>query len=682
MIVRDIADMTVLRGQPPVQGCHDLPMVDALPVPIYVTDTAGKITYYNQAAADFAGRRPMLGSDEWCVTWRLLRPDGTPLPHNECPMAVTLKEGRPVLGQEAIAERPDGTRVHFVPYPAPLFDDTGRLTGAVNLLVDITEQKRAEANAERMKTLLQQRVEYRTKALAETTGKLNESEQTFRTLVESVTDYAIFTLDADGRVLSWNRGAERIKGYTRAEIIGEHFSRFYTEEDRRTGLPARALATARDQGRFEQEGWRVRKDGARFWANVVIDAIRDPQGEIAGFAKVTRDMTERRTIEEKLRQSQKMDALGQLTGGVAHDFNNLLTVMMGSLEVLGRWLSAPLPARPTARVIRAIGAATDAARRAASLTQRLLAFSRQQPLQPQIIDPNRLVHRLVDTLRRTLGERVNVTTALGIDVGLVHADPAELENALLNLAVNARDAMPDGGTIAIETANASDPAMGSTGATGAQYVLIAVKDNGVGMDCQTLAKAFDPFFTTKGVGRGTGLGLSQVYGFVQQSGGEVLIDSKPGAGATVRIYLPRLPAEAEEREPEDRSLESSAVSGSETILLVEDDDEVRVSNADVLRELGYRVLDAPNAGAALEILDRQPDVHLLFADIGLPGTMNGRQLADKARERRPGTKVLLTTGYTTDAVILAGHLDVGVSLIVKPFSGVDLTRKVRESLDS
>jgi PAS domain S-box-containing protein len=318
--------------------------------------------------------------------------------------------------------------------------------------IDTSEEKGTEAEIQNASAVVKSNLEDRTIALADTTGKLRESERTFQMLVESVIDYAIFMLDPEGYVANWNSGAERIKGYTRAEIIGKHFSRFYTEEDRQAGVPGRALATAKSQGRFEQESWRVRKDGTRFWASVVIDAIRDEQGEIVGFAKVTRDMTERRMMEEKLRQSQKMDALGQLTGGVAHDFNNLLTVIVGSVEVLGRWLSASPDVKPPSRVIRSISAAEDASRRAATLTQRLLAFSRQQPLHPKTIDPNRLALNLVEMLRRTLGERIRVVTALGSDTGLIEADPTELENALLNLVVNARDAMLDGGKIIIETA--------------------------------------------------------------------------------------------------------------------------------------------------------------------------------------------------------------------------------------
>ena len=674
--------MSASRELPHEQGLHHQHLLEALPVAIYATDAAGKITYFNQATAAFVGERPDLHGDDWWVNWRLFHLDGTALPRAEIPTAVTLQERCPARGQ-IIAERPNGTRIAFTAHSTPLLDEAGQIVGTVNALVVTSEHERTGADYQ----LTTPRSEGRTQIITDTADKITASERSFRMLVESVTDYAIFMLDPDGRVANWNAGAERIKGFSRTEIIGEHFSRFYTEEDRLAGVPEQALATARSQKRFEQEGWRVRKDGTRFWASVVIDVIHDEQGEIVGFAKVTRDMTERREMEEKLRQSQKMDALGQLTGGVAHDFNNLLTIIMGSLEILGRWLSAPRNVQPPSRVTRAITAAKDASRRAATLTQRLLAYSRQQPLNPKTIDPNRLVHNLVEMLRRMLGERVVIKTALGFDTGLIDADPTELENALLNLVVNSRDAMPDGGTITIETARVDgELAIRPSNRGETPYVLITVKDDGIGMDHQTLAKAFDPFFTTKEEGHGTGLGLSQVYGFVQQSGGQVQVDSRPGEGTSVQIYLPRLPDDVEEPEPPDDNLAADVSKGTEMVLVVEDDDAIRGYCTDVLREVGYHVLEAPNAAAALEILDRQPDVRLLLTDIGLPGAMNGRQLSDEARQRRSELKVVLTTGYTGDTVIHTGglesRLERGVSMMVKPFSFADLTRKVREALDT
>src|SRR5712675_46471 len=316
-------------------------LLEALPTAIYTTDANGRITFFNQAAVEFSGRTPEIGSDQWCVTWRLYWPDGRPMAHDECPMARALKEDRPIRGGEAIAERPDGTRVPFIAYPTPLHDASGRLVGAVNMLVDLTPRKDADEALRRANETLEQRVEARTRQLTEALAQLRESERRFRLLVEGVTDYAIFMLDPGGIITNWNSGAERIKSYRAKEIIGQHFSRFSTPEARENGLPHRALTSATRDRRFEAEGWRVRKDGSRFWASVVIDAVRDEDGQLIGFAKVTRDITERKTAQqaletarEQLYQAQKMEAVGQLTGGVAHDFNNLLTVVVGNLALI------------------------------------------------------------------------------------------------------------------------------------------------------------------------------------------------------------------------------------------------------------------------------------------------------------------------------------------------------------
>ena len=281
-------------------------LLDALPVAVYVTDADGRIIFFNGACIEFAGRTPVLGSDYWSVAWRLLNPDGTPLPHDKSPMAIALKEDRTVRDAEAIAERPDGTRLPFIPYPTPLHDAEGRLVGAVNMLVDITERKKAEASLRQLNEMLEQRIEARTNQMTEAYERLRQSERRFRLLVGSVVDYAIFMLDEKGFVTNWNAGAEHIKGYTSDEIIGQHFSIFYTPEDRATGVPERVLKAARRDGRYEAESWRVRKGGERFWANVVIDAVRGDRGEILGYAKVTRDFTERRKAEQALVESERM----------------------------------------------------------------------------------------------------------------------------------------------------------------------------------------------------------------------------------------------------------------------------------------------------------------------------------------------------------------------------------------
>ena len=514
--------------------------------------------------------------------------------------------------------------------------------------------------------------------VAERTAALFRSERLFQQLVMGVTDCAIYMMDPKGFIVSWNAGAERIKGYAASEIVGKHFRTFYTEEDRASGMPERALSTALKTGKFEHENWRVRKDGTRFWASVLIDPIRDQNGELIGFAKITRDMTERRAIQEQLHQSQKMEAIGQLTGGVAHDFNNLLTVILGNLDSLWR----QLPVEET-RLRLCVDQATRGAQRAAALTSQLLAFARRQPLNPKPTDVNRLVTGISDLVRRTLGETVAVESVLGAGLWKVEVDPHQLESALLNLAVNSRDAMPEGGKLTIETANAhvdEQYAARYPEVTAGQYVLICVTDTGCGMSPDTVARAFDPFFTTKPIGEGTGLGLSQVFGFVKQSGGHIKLYSELGQGTTVKIYLPRLTAGEIIPDELEAPVEPHG-DGRETVLVVEDEDDVRVYSTETLRDLGYTVLAARDGPAALRLLEEHPEVGVLFTDVGLPG-MNGRQLADDARRQRPGLKVLFTTGYARNAIVHQGRIDPGVELLVKPFTRAQLAQRIRAVLDA
>ncbi|HEX3943589.1 MAG TPA: response regulator [Rhizomicrobium sp.] len=547
---------------------------------------------------------------------------------------------------------------------------------------ELVARQQAEEQLQDLNRTLEKRVAERAEQLATSTSKLEETERRFRLLVESVTDYAIYMLDRTGKVINWNPGAQRIKGYEREEIIGQHFSRFYTDEERQNEIPFKAIETAARTGKYEAEGWRVRKDGSRFWASAVINAIRDSEGNVVGFAKVTRDLTDRRAAEERLLQSQKMESIGQITGGVAHDFNNLLTIIMGNLDALQRHMrDDPLD---RGRLQRSADNAMRGARRAESVTQRLLAFSRQQPLAPESVDVGRLVGGMSDLLRRTLGEAIAVETVLAGGLWRAHADPNQLEVALLNLAVNARDAMPNGGKLTIETANVhldERYAAAQAEVLPGQYVLVAVTDNGCGMTPEVKAKAFDPFYTTKDIGQGTGLGLSQVYGFVKQSRGHVQIYSEAGEGTTVKIYLPRFHAEADDRDEEPVHTPPRG-SGKETILVVEDDDDVRTFSTETLRELGYNVLEAPNANAAIQILDAHPEIAALFTDVGLPGGVNGRQLAERARKAKPNLKVLFTTGYARNAIVHDGRLDPGVELLTKPFSPAALAEKLRDILDA
>jgi len=412
------------------------------------------------------------------------------------------------------------------------------------------------------------------------------------------------------------------------------------------------------------------------------------QQQTVGLAAANRDLhsahtelvqesLQRERAEGQMRQAQKMDAIGQLTGGLAHDFNNMLAVIISALNLLKRRM-----ARGEANVQEFVDAAIDGAQRAAALTHRLLAFARQQPLSPEPIDPNKFVGGISDLLRRTLGETVKLETVLAGGLWRIHADVSQLETAILNLAVNARDAMDEAGRLTIETANAHlDDAYAAqhTGVPAGQYILIAVSDTGSGMSPQTIERAFDPFFTTKATGRGTGLGLSQVHGFVKQSQGHVKIYSEVGSGTTVKLYLPRFrgPEEPAIALKPDRTLQIGRP--EEVVLVVEDEAQVRHLSVEALRELGYTVLQAPNAVTALRVLDEQAGVTLLFTDIVMPD-MNGRKLADEALRRKPGLKVLYTTGYTNNAIIHNGVLDPGVHLITKPFTLEQLAAKVREVL--
>ena len=485
-------------------------------------------------------------------------------------------------------------------------------------------------------------------------------ERQFRLLVQSVVDYAIFMLDPAGIVRSWNPGAARMKGYAADEIIGRHFSSFYTQEDRVAGVPRRALATALSEGKFEAEGWRLRKDGTRFWASVVIDPIRDETGTLRGFAKVTRDITERRKAQEALdearealAQAQKMEAVGQLTGGVAHDFNNLLQAISSSLELIEQRLSAGrtdiAPFTATAR------AAVD---RASTLTRRLLAFARRQPLKPERADLNALVAGLWDLLGRSVGEAIRLERWLAEPLWPVHADVNQIESALLNLVINARDAMPGGGTVTVETANASFEAADLANDPGVEpgdYTVLTVRDSGTGMPPDVLARVFEPFFTTKPIGQGTGLGLSQLYGFARQSDGFVRIDSAVGRGTAVHLCLPRDHGAAEPAGPPSASEAGLPVPpvpsgpGRGTVLVVEDEELVRMLLVEVLEGDGYTTLEAADGAEALARLGEAEAVDLLVTDVGLPG-LNGRQLAEMAQARTPGLKVLFLTGYAFQAL--------------------------------
>ena len=512
---------------------------------IYMLDAEGHVTSWNAGARRFKG----YDADEIIGEHfsRFYTPEECEQQVPRIALETAQREGR--FATEGWRVRKDGTRFWAHVVIDQIRDPAGQLVGFAMVTRDLTDRRAAEQ-------------------------ELRASEERFRLLVQSVTDYAIYMLDPNGRVSSWNAGAERFKGYSSDEIMGKHFSRFYTEEDREAGIPRIALDTARNEGRFEAEGWRVRKDGSRFWATVIIDPIRNEAGELIGFTKVTRDLTEKRAIEEQLRQSQKMEAVGQLTGGLAHDFNNLLTGISGSLEMM----QIRMAQGRTAEFDRYLMAAQGAVKRAAALTHRLLAFSRRQTLDPKPTNVNRLLSDLEELVRRTVGPsiKVEVVGASGLWPTLV--DPNQLENAVLNLCVNARDAMPGGGRLTIEAANKwlDDRAARNHDLPIGQYVSVCVTDTGTGMTPDVIAKAFDPFFTTKPIGEGTGLGLSMVYGFARQSGGQVRIYSELGQGTTMCLYLPRHAEDDSVQEDVQLQTDLDAAGGGEVVLVIDDDPTIRM----------------------------------------------------------------------------------------------------------
>jgi PAS domain S-box-containing protein len=531
--------------------------------------------------------------------------------------------------------------------------------------------------------------------------RLRATEERFR-LAQAASGIGWFEWDIASDELQWTAPTAALFGLDAGEA-GRLFADWEPTifADDVPKLRAAVEASAETGGYYAE--FRVKhRDGSLHWIAGKGEATRDDNGHrwIAGVyyevserkalearllalnetleARVAEEVQRRQQMEDALRQAQKMEVIGQLTGGVAHDFNNLLMVILGNLETVQRRLSADH------EVQRMVSAALGGASRAAQLTQRLLAFARRQPLAPEIVCPNKLVAGMSDLMRRALGESIGMETVLSARVWNTFADANQLENALINLAVNARDAMPNGGRLSIETANCyldeAYCAMESDVVSG-EYVGIFVADTGTGMSPEVIEKAFEPFFTTKEI-QGTGLGLSQVYGFLKQSGGHVKIYSTLDKGTTVRLYLPRHQSAAVTADlPHDETASPRAKRG-ETVLIVEDDPDVRDYTVDVTKELGYRVVSASDGVAALQLLEAHPELRLLFTDVGLPGGMNGRQLADEAMRRRPDMKVLFTTGYARDAIVHEGRLDPGVEVVFKPFSYSDLAVKIRRAFDN
>jgi len=524
------------------------------------------------------------------------------------------------------------TRKHLIDFVyQPIKDQNGVVTGIFVQGSDVTERAAAETASRES--------EARLREIAAT----NRSEAQFRLLVRGVTDYAIYMLDPDGLVSSWNLGAQRIKGYAPEEIIGQHFSKFYTEEDRVSGVPKRGLETARREGRFETEGWRVRKDGTRFRAHAIIDAIPGEDGEVIGFAKITRDITEReearRALErtrEELFQSQKLEAIGQLTGGIAHDFNNLLMAVLGSLELARK----RLPDDP--QINRLITNAIQGAQRGATLTQRMLTFARRQELKREPIDLAALVLGMEPLLDQSLGPLFTLRIEMAPRLPAVETDRAQFESALMNVVINARDAMPRGGTITVtaarERVDQSVPDLAS-----GDYVRLTVADQGEGMNQETLARATEPFFTTKGVGKGTGLGLAMVQGLTAQSGGTLRLKSNVGVGTEVELWLP-VAARHSAAATVDAVAGTGAPSGPLTILAVEDDPLILLNLVAMLEDLGHKVIKASSGPDALRQLAGAEPVDMLITDHSMPG-MTGAELARRVAAERGALPIVLASGY-------------------------------------
>jgi PAS domain S-box-containing protein len=635
---------------------HSLLIQGVVDFAIYMLDPDGRVVSWNPGAERIKGytAEEIIGEHFSRFYTDEDREAGVP----DQALRTAAETGR--FAAEAWRRRKDGTRFWAMVVIDAIRQD-GRLIGFAKITRDMTEQRTAHL-------------------------AMMEGERRFRLLVEGVSDYAIYMLSPEGYVTNWNMGASRIKGYSASEIIGEHFSRFYTPEDIAVGLPTKALETARQVGRYEAEGWRCRKDGTRFWAGVVVDAINE-DGKLIGFAKITRDLTERRDRQieldearELLFHAQKMEAVGQLTGGLAHDFNNLLTAISGSLELLQRRVTQGR----VQDIDRYLASAQAAATRAAALTHRLLAFARRQALDPKKINPNRLIADMEEMVQRTVGPEIKVQSMLLDGVWPILCDPNQLENAILNLCINARDAMPDGGRLTIEAANVElDKRRASArDMEPGEYVEISVIDTGTGMSPAVVARAFDPFYTTKPIGKGTGLGLSMIYGFARQSGGQVRIHSALGAGTAVRMYLPRIFGDADEASPRREVTVAPQAHDGETVLIVDDEPTVRMLVTDVLDDMGYAAIEAADGVSALKVLQSDVHIDLLITDVGLPGGINGRQMADAARERRPELRVLFITGYAENAAIGDGDLEPGMHVLIKPFAVEALASQIKSIVSS
>jgi PAS domain S-box-containing protein len=627
-------------------------LAQAMPHHVWTAASDGVLTWFNDRAYDYAGLPAATMVERgWAP---MAHPDD--LPDAELRWLEGLHNGAP-YESELRLRRADGVWRWHLTRAVPLLGADGDIARWIGTNTDIQDHKTTVEALARLNATLAERV-------AEQAAERDRLWQTSRDLLA--------VLDSSGMFRAVNPAWTTLLGWTPEELVGSDHRRLVHPEDwareQATAHLPRPLPTHENRVLCKAGGYRTVSWVASIEGELVYATGRDVTAQKEAEAELE-------VAQDALRQSQKMEAVGQLTGGIAHDFNNMLAVVIGSLDLLGRRLAGD------ERALRYVEAASDGARRAALLTQRLLSFSRQQPLEPKPTNLNALVAGMSDLLRHSIGADVRLETVLAGGLWRVEIDPNQLENVILNLVVNARDAMPDGGRLTVETQNAhldDRYAAAHDGVAAGQYVMLAVTDTGGGMSQDVIARAFDPFFTTKAVGRGTGLGLSQVYGFIKQSGGHVKIYSEPGVGTTVKIYLARRDGPADETAAPPAPLDVAA-GNRRTVLVVEDDPGVRAFTTEALTELGYTVLSAPDGAAALRVIDGHPEIDLLFTDVVMPD-MNGRKLAEAAQARRPDLKVLYTTGYTRNAVVHNGVLDKEVALIGKPFTVEALAEKLRKVL--
>jgi PAS domain S-box-containing protein len=564
------------------------------------------------------------------------------------PILRRLRRGERVDHFETVRIRKDGRRIHVSLTISPIKDAAGRITGTSTIARDISERKRAE-------------------------GQLRETNQYLSALIQN-SPLAIFALDRDRRVNVWNAAAEHMLGWNEEEVRGGPVP--WIPPEKREEFDAFVAQAFDGQLITGQETQRQRRDGARLEISLSLAPLYDAAGAVNGCIGFIADITGQKRLEGQFRQSQKMEAIGRLASGVAHDFNNMLTVITGYSDLLLGTMSSADPSRDLIGEIRKSG------ERATTLTRQLLAFSRQQTLTPVVLDVNSLITDLQRMLRRLIPENIDVVTTLSNDLWRVKADPGQLDQVIMNLAINARDAMPQGGSITLATHNTElDESYTRThpGVQPGAYVQVTVCDTGCGMDEQTQLHIFEPFFTTKEIGKGTGLGLATVYGIVKQSGGHISLQSAAGQGTTFRIYLPRVTESAPAVESEPSLLK--AARGTETVLLVEDEDKVRSLGCLILRSNGYTVLEARDGPDALAIAEQMSGpIHLVVTDVVMP-QMSVRQLVDRLTVRYPALKVLYCSGHSDEALEGHGIVDKDAPFLQKPFSLAALARKVREVLD-